>query len=129
MGHSGYSKDKTIAKNVPDVDVVVGGHSHSFLYTVTSDSPLPSIEEPEGPYPTYVMQSGTKKIVPVLQAYAYTKYLGYMNLTFDDTGNLIKFIGKPILLSSKMLQGILLVYFFSQCGFFKTFQIIVLLKR
>ena len=107
VGHSGYSKDKNIAKNVPDVDVVVGGHSHSFLYTVTADSPLPSIEEPEGPYPTYVMQSGTKKIVPVLQAYAYTKYLGYMNLTFDDTGNLIKSIGKPILLSSKMLQGIL----------------------
>jgi len=33
VGHSGYEVDKKIAKEVPDIDVVVGGHSHSFLFT------------------------------------------------------------------------------------------------
>lgn len=33
LGHSGYYKDLEIAELVPDVDVVVGGHSHSFLFS------------------------------------------------------------------------------------------------
>lgn len=33
LGHSGYDVDLKIAAEVPDVDVVVGGHSHSFLYS------------------------------------------------------------------------------------------------
>ena len=35
IGHSGYSRDIEIAKAVPDLDVVVGAHSHSFLYSPT----------------------------------------------------------------------------------------------
>jgi len=33
LGHSGYERDQMIADGVPDVDVVVGGHSHSLLYS------------------------------------------------------------------------------------------------
>lgn len=33
VGHSGYDTDLKIAKNVPKVDVVVGGHTNTFLYT------------------------------------------------------------------------------------------------
>jgi len=36
VGHSGYDIDKKIAKEVLDLDVVVVGHSHSFLFTGTS---------------------------------------------------------------------------------------------
>jgi 2',3'-cyclic-nucleotide 2'-phosphodiesterase (5'-nucleotidase family) len=79
------------------------GHSHSFLYT---GNDLPSIEEPEGPYPTLITQPGTTKVVPVVQAYAYTKYLGYMNLTFNDAGELTHWDGAPILLVQSMPQGI-----------------------
>ena len=32
VGHSGFVKDKEIAKEVSLVDVVVGGHSNTFLY-------------------------------------------------------------------------------------------------
>ena len=38
VGHSGFEKDQEIAKNVPDVDVVVGGHSNTFLYNGQSPS-------------------------------------------------------------------------------------------
>jgi hypothetical protein len=50
-----------------------------FIYPGTP----PSTETPVGEYPTLVEQT-SGKIVPVVQAYAYTKYLGYLALTFDD---------------------------------------------
>ena len=33
LGHSGFEKDQEIARQVPEVDVVVGGHTNTFLYT------------------------------------------------------------------------------------------------
>ena len=33
LGHAGLRVDKKIANKVDGVDVVVGGHSHTFLYT------------------------------------------------------------------------------------------------
>lgn len=68
--------DRRIAEECTDVDMVVGGHSHTFLYSGTP----PDAELPEGPYPTVVTRADGKK-VPVVQAYAYTKYLGYMKLS------------------------------------------------
>lgn len=35
LGHSGFVTDKEIAKRVKGVDVVIGGHSNTFLYTGT----------------------------------------------------------------------------------------------
>ena len=33
VGHSGIEMDKKIAKEVDGVDIVVGGHTNTFLYT------------------------------------------------------------------------------------------------
>ncbi|XP_044249208.1 protein 5NUC [Drosophila takahashii] len=96
LGHSGYDKDKEIARRCPDVDVVVGGQSHTFLYT----GKVPSKENSEGPYPTIVVKPDGRK-VPVVQAYAYTKYLGNLSLEFDNGGNLLSFKGSPILLDNR----------------------------
>lgn len=76
LGHSGYEKDQEIAKNCPLVDLVVGGHSHTFLYTGIE----PDIEKSQGPYPTIVKQASGKE-VPVVQAYCNTKYMGKMELS------------------------------------------------
>ena len=32
VGHAGYLKDMEIAEQVPDIDVVVGGHTNTFLW-------------------------------------------------------------------------------------------------
>lgn len=32
LGHSGFETDQNIAKEVEHVDLVVGGHSNTFLY-------------------------------------------------------------------------------------------------
>lgn len=35
LGHSGFQVDQDIAKHVRGVDVVIGGHTNTFLYTGT----------------------------------------------------------------------------------------------
>ena len=48
LGHSGYERDLEVAARVPHVDVVVGGHTHSFLYSPTPGAPNPSVEKIRG---------------------------------------------------------------------------------
>ncbi|NXG36392.1 5NTD nucleotidase, partial [Dromaius novaehollandiae] len=97
LGHSGFTVDKNIAQKVKGVDVVIGGHTNTFLYTGTP----PSTEQPAGPYP-FMVQSDDGRKVPVVQAYAYGKYLGYLNVVFDKKGNVIEAVGNPILLDSSV---------------------------
>ncbi|KAM9341527.1 snake venom 5'-nucleotidase-like [Symphorus nematophorus] len=99
LGHSGFDVDKDIAKRVRGVDVVIGGHTNTFLYTGNP----PSTEEPAGSYPHMVMSNDGRK-VPVVQAYAFGKYLGYLKVTFDEAGNVIKAVGNPILMDSSIPQ-------------------------
>ena len=47
LGHSGYLIDIELAENIPELDLVVGGHSHTFLYTDKGDG-LPSNDQPRG---------------------------------------------------------------------------------
>lgn len=97
LGHSGYQKDQDIALHCPDVDIVIGGHTHTFLY----NGKQPDAERIDGPYPTKIKQPSGKE-VPVVQAYAYTKYLGKLHVQFDEDGNLIEFDGLPILLNASV---------------------------
>ena len=46
IGHSGYLTDQKLAAAVPGIDIIVGAHSHSFLYP--GDSPNPSNNKIEG---------------------------------------------------------------------------------
>lgn len=97
LGHSGFEMDKLIAQKVRGVDVVVGGHSNTFLYTGTP----PSKETPAGNYP-FIVTSDDGRKVPVVQAYAFGKYLGYLKVEFDNKGNVVSSHGNPILLNSSI---------------------------
>ena len=33
LGHAGFKTDKKIASEIPELDVVVGGHTNTFLYS------------------------------------------------------------------------------------------------
>ena len=48
IGHSGYHMDQKVATEVPDIDIIVGAHSHTFLFTVNSSSPNPSNNKIKG---------------------------------------------------------------------------------
>ncbi|XP_056152197.1 snake venom 5'-nucleotidase-like [Lampris incognitus] len=99
LGHSGFEVDQDIAKRVRGVDVVIGGHTNTFLYT----GKPPSSEVPAGPYP-FMVRSNDGRDVPVVQAFAFGKYLGYLKVTFDDEGNVVKAVGNPILMDSSIPQ-------------------------
>ncbi|KAK1805519.1 hypothetical protein P4O66_019822, partial [Electrophorus voltai] len=99
LGHSGFAVDKEIAKKVQGLDVVIGGHTNTFLYT----GDPPSTEVPAGPYPLMV-QSEDGRQVPVVQAYAFGKYLGCLKMTFDSEGHVLKAVGNPILLDSNVTE-------------------------
>ncbi|XP_027710629.1 5'-nucleotidase [Vombatus ursinus] len=100
LGHSGFEMDKLIAQKVKGVDVVVGGHTNTFLYT---GRPLPSKEVPAGDYPFIVTADDGRK-VPVVQAYAFGKYLGYLQVEFNNEGNVVTSHGNPILLNSSIQE-------------------------
>ncbi|XP_018323398.1 protein 5NUC-like [Agrilus planipennis] len=95
LGHSGYEIDKKVAAEVPLVDVVVGGHTDTFQW----NGPQVDIEVPVDEYPTVIVQESGKR-VPVVQAFGYTKYIGRLNVSFDEDGNLVDFAGQPLLLDS-----------------------------
>ncbi|WP_028746689.1 bifunctional metallophosphatase/5'-nucleotidase [Rhizobium mesoamericanum] len=91
LTHVGYPRDLAAIAKIPDVDVVVGGHSHSLLSNTDPKA--------EGPYPTMVGNPGGYK-VPVVQAASYSKYLGDLVVTFDDNGVVKEAKGDPILIDS-----------------------------
>lgn len=37
IGHYGYGNDIKLAEAVPDLDIIVGGHTHTFLYNMTGN--------------------------------------------------------------------------------------------
>ena len=59
---------------------------------------------PEGPYPTIVTQQSGVEVL-VLQDYTFGMFLGYLEITFDDAGNVIDYEGNPILLNSSYPEG------------------------
>lgn len=93
LTHVGYRRDVEAIARIPDIDVVVGGHSHSVLLTGDEDT--------AGPYPTMVSNPGGYQ-VPVVQAGSNGKYLGDLSIVFDDAGIVVSAAGKPVLLDSSV---------------------------
>ena len=93
LSHVGYKRDQEIAAAVDGIDVIVGGHSHTLLSSTD--------DKAAGPYPTMVKNPSGEE-VPVVTAYAYSKYLGDLNVTFDDDGKVIDVSGAPILLDASV---------------------------
>lgn len=89
LNHVGAPGDMAIAEAVTGIDAVVGGHSHT-LFSNTEEGAMA--------YPTMVGN------VPVVQAYAYSKYVGHLQLTFDDEGNVTAATGDTILLDASVAE-------------------------
>ncbi len=91
LTHVGYPRDLAAIAKIPGVDVVVGGHSHTLLANNDDNA--------AGPYPTWVDNPDGYK-VPVVQAASYSKYLGDISVTFDDSGVVTAASGDPILIDA-----------------------------
>ena len=90
LSHSGYGVDQRVAQETTGVDVIVGGHSNTYLSNVS--------DKASGPYPTVV--NG----VQIVQAYAYGKFLGELNVTFDDSGNVVEAVGEPLIMDNTVTE-------------------------
>ncbi|WP_170770181.1 bifunctional metallophosphatase/5'-nucleotidase [Ruegeria lacuscaerulensis] len=90
LSHSGFGVDQRVASETTGVDVIVGGHSNTYLSNVS--------DKAAGPYPTVV--NG----VQIVQAYAYGKFLGELNVTFDDDGNVVEAAGEPLIMDNTVTE-------------------------
>lgn len=72
LTHIGVKKDQNLAKEVPEIDVIVGGHSHTMLTEVV------------------FQKTGKNKIVPIVQAGHHGEWLGKLNLDYDRATKKVK---------------------------------------
>ena len=66
LTHVGLKKDKKIAKAVPEIDLIVGGHSHSTLHNVV------------------YQKSKNGKRIPIVQAGKHAQWLGQLKLYYNS---------------------------------------------
>ena len=66
--HIGLSKDKKLAKKVPEIDLIIGGHSHNALFS------------------PHWQKSKKGKRIPIVQAGHHAEYLGRLLLDVSKDG-------------------------------------------
>lgn len=95
LTHISYSHDKEVAAAVDGIDVIVGGHSHTFLS---------SMEKAEGAYPTVVKSPGGGDVL-IVHDYQWGSYLGRLNVTFDAEGKVVCYSGQPIFIDESIEEN------------------------
>jgi 5'-nucleotidase/UDP-sugar diphosphatase len=90
--HQGYDADKALASRLTDVDVIIGGDSHTLL----GDFKAVGITTSSGAYPT-VITNKSGETVCIGQAWEYSKAFGLMNVQFNESGAVKSCGGKATL--------------------------------
>ncbi|MDP4302111.1 bifunctional metallophosphatase/5'-nucleotidase [Leptothrix discophora] len=80
MTHQGYDNDRAMAARLSDVDVIIGGDSHTLLGDFTAFGLSSS-----GAYPTRVTNRDGDTVC-IGQAWEYAKVFGLMNVSFNSRG-------------------------------------------
>ncbi|KAF9161225.1 hypothetical protein DFQ26_004764 [Actinomortierella ambigua] len=89
VSHNGYGPDMELAAKTRGLDLIVGGHSHSYLGD-------PSNPLSEGPYPTVIKNLDGENTL-IVQAYCWGRYIGHLDVVFDPEGRIVSWEGQPIL--------------------------------
>lgn len=79
--------------------------NYSFInldYFFSENSPGPAT--PQGPYPTEVTSKNNHTIL-VVQASAFSRYVGNITIYLDENGEMANYSGGPIFLSASVPQG------------------------
>lgn len=94
LTHEGYLKDKVLASELHDVDVIIGGDSHTLL----GDFSAVGLVTADGyDYPT-VTTNADGEMVCIGQAWQYAYAVGNMDVSFDKDGVVSSCSGNAILL-------------------------------
>jgi 5'-nucleotidase / UDP-sugar diphosphatase len=98
LTHIGYAYDLAWMVDIPHVDVIVGGDSHSLLGAASNFGPIFTAV---APYPgvtttTAPSANGKNRTVCVVQAWEFAHGLGELNVEFDDNGEVVTCTGHPV---------------------------------
>jgi 5'-nucleotidase len=87
--HLGFAEDRALAAAVDDVDVYVGGHSHTLLHNSdpAADGPSPVVVRQPSGRPSLIVQTGFGG-----------RYLGRLQVSFDAQGVPVRWQGEPLAL-------------------------------
>ncbi|XP_077491291.1 protein 5NUC-like [Amblyomma americanum] len=108
VSHVGFDVDQQLAEQCPELDLIVGGHTNTFLYT----GKPPVGDSPEGPYPYIYNRTSRNTSCLIVQDFRFGKYLGYLELEITREGDIVGWSGNPILLNQswpedkEMLQAL-----------------------
>ena len=95
LSHMGFTHDQRIAAEVEGLSLIIGGHSHTLLSNTVEGTPsyATMVEAPDG------------RPVPIVQAYAFSRYLGDLALEFDEDGAVIAAEGDTVLLDASFAEA------------------------
>uniref|UniRef100_A0A336N6I4 apyrase n=1 Tax=Culicoides sonorensis TaxID=179676 RepID=A0A336N6I4_CULSO len=101
LSHCGLTIDRKIAAEIGDkIHVIVGGHSHSLLYTGNP----PSEDKVVDVYPVEINHPNGMKTL-IVQALAFSKFVGNLTVNFNnDTNHIVSYEGNPIYMDDKIPQ-------------------------
>ncbi|KAG0308770.1 hypothetical protein BGZ98_006945, partial [Dissophora globulifera] len=94
LSHNGYGPDMELAAKTHGIDLIVGGHSHSYL----GDPENPNYE---GPYPTVIKNLKGENTL-VVQAFCWGRYIGHLDVVFNPDGKIVHWDGAPILVENSI---------------------------
>ena len=93
LSHLGYDADVKLAKSVSGIDIIIGGHSHTFMGG-------PEFEalglHPQMPYPIELTGPNGDPVL-IAHSWEYNRLLGTLKVQFDSKGKLISHFGRPYL--------------------------------
>ncbi|MFN3955066.1 MAG: bifunctional metallophosphatase/5'-nucleotidase [Pararhodobacter sp.] len=90
LSHVGFLRDQQIAAAVDGISAIIGGHSHTLLSNTVEGAPA---------YATLV-ESPSGRAVPIVQAFAFSRYLGDLELEFGEDGAVVGASGDTLLLDA-----------------------------
>jgi len=89
LSHLGFVQDQALAAAVEGISLIIGGHSHTLLSNTVEGAPS---------YATMVA-SPAGRAVPIVQAYAFSRYLGDLSVEFAEDGAVIAAEGDTVALA------------------------------
>lgn len=100
LSQLGYTGDVELARSAAGIDVIIGGHSHTFMGS--QDFEQVGLQ-PDMPYPMEVQGPGGDRVL-IVQAWENNQLLGQLKLDFNEKGQITAHQGHPFLFAMNSFE-------------------------
>jgi len=101
LSHCGLEVDTVLARKVPGIAAIVGGHSHTLMGKELAGLGL----RPQTPYP-WIRPLDSGRVVVVAQAWEWGKAIGDLHLSFDARERLVAAHGSSLFVTTDSVAGL-----------------------